>query len=141
MAAKFDLTPAKAYDTLVAFGKPSLRDQVWDGLPARLLRRRRGHRAEKRAAGAAGRTAGTLRRPLDADSRERLLTWMDTYAQRLGHFSDEQERELIELRRASAGLLLERQPGKPSRPSSAVKLNMTKLSTAAALGHWTRFAR
>ena len=30
---------------------------------------------------------------LDEDSRERLVTWMDTYAQLLGHFSDEQERE------------------------------------------------
>ncbi len=46
-------------------------------------------------------------------ARERLLTWLDTYAQRLGHFSDEQEEELIELRRACAGLLIER-PGKQS---------------------------
>lgn len=47
---------------------------------------------------------------LDPDSRERLLTWMDTYAQRLGHFSDEQERALIEFRRACAGIVVERPP-------------------------------
>jgi hypothetical protein len=41
---------------------------------------------------------------LDPDSRVRLVTWMDTYAQLLGHFSDDQERELLELRRAAASL-------------------------------------
>ena len=47
---------------------------------------------------------------LDAGDRERLLTWLDTYAQRLGHFSDEQERELVKLRHASSALLIERAP-------------------------------
>ncbi len=110
VAAKFDLTPAKAYDTLVSFGKPSVHDQVWaayrrgfsvpgDGIAQRsallaLLDSPQGHHEVH----------------FDADARERLLTWLDTYAQRLGHFSDEQERELIELRRGSAGLLIERSP-------------------------------
>ena len=45
---------------------------------------------------------------LDADARERLLTWLDTYAQRIGSFSDAQEQELGKLRRASIGWLCER---------------------------------
>jgi hypothetical protein len=45
---------------------------------------------------------------LDADGRERWLTWLDTYAQCLGHFDDAQERELIELRSRSVELLVER---------------------------------
>jgi hypothetical protein len=35
---------------------------------------------------------------LDDDSRNRLATWMDTYAQRLGSFSVDQEKQLVELR-------------------------------------------
>ncbi len=110
VAAKFDLTPAKAYDTLVAFGKPSLQDQVWAAY-------RRGFSVP--GDGIAQRSAlwrcSTRRKGITTSSstptaRERLLTWLDTYAQRLGHFSEEQERELIELRRACAGLLIERQP-------------------------------
>jgi hypothetical protein len=110
VAAKFDLTPAKAYDTLVAFGKPSLQEQVWQGY-------RRGFSIEGDGLAQQSALLAFLDAPsghydvsLDAESRERLLTWMDTYAQRLGHFSDEQERALLELRRACAGMLTERPP-------------------------------
>jgi hypothetical protein len=41
---------------------------------------------------------------LDADSRDRLATWMDAYAQRLGHYSDEQARELSQFRARLGGL-------------------------------------
>ena len=44
---------------------------------------------------------------LEADSLDRLVTWMDTYAQRLGSFSDGQEEQLRELRRRMAPLLAE----------------------------------
>jgi hypothetical protein len=116
VAAKFDLTPAKAYATLVAYGKPSAFDQVWAAY-------RRGYSVP--GDGIAQRSAlrALLEAPqkhydvtLDADARERLYTWLDTYAQRLGHFSDDQERELEELRRASSALLLER----PARPNTAL---------------------
>jgi mono/diheme cytochrome c family protein len=109
VAAKLDLTAAKAYETLVAFGQPSLQDQVWAAY-------RRGFSVP--GDGIAERSAlwalldapeGHYGAHLDADARERLLTWLDTYAQRLGHFSEAQERELIELRRACGGLLIERQ--------------------------------
>ncbi len=109
VAAKFDLSPDKAYYTLIAYGKSNVQDQVWEAY-------RRGFSLA--GDGIAQRSAlwALLDAPeghqdvrLDADARERLLTWLDTYAQRLGHFSDEQERELIELRRACASLLIERQ--------------------------------
>jgi mono/diheme cytochrome c family protein len=109
-AAKLDLTAVKAYDSLVRFGKPSLYEQVWagyrqgastpgDGLARRsalwaLLSHGKGHYDVK----------------LDAEARERLIVWMDTYAQKLGAFSPDQERQLQELRRACAGLLAERRP-------------------------------
>ena len=44
---------------------------------------------------------------LDADSRERFLTWMDTYAHRLGHFTPQQEEELKQLRRQMRSILVE----------------------------------
>jgi hypothetical protein len=109
VAAKLNLTAAKAYETLVAFGRPSLRDQVWAAY-------RRGFSIP--GDGIAQRSAlwALLDAPeghhdihLDADARERLLTWLDTYAQRQGHFGEAQERELIQLRRAWGSLLIERQ--------------------------------
>ena len=42
---------------------------------------------------------------LRAKDLERLIVWMDTYAQRAGSFDPAQERRLAELRRRSAGLL------------------------------------
>ncbi len=109
VAAKFDLSPDKAYDTLIAHGKPNLQDQVWAAY-------RRGFSVP--GDGIAQRSAlwalldapeGHCNVRLNDDARERLLTWLDTYAQRLGHFSDEQERELIELRRRHMGVPIERQ--------------------------------
>jgi hypothetical protein len=42
---------------------------------------------------------------LDDDGFTRLVTWMDTYAQRLGSFSAEQERELQKFRQQVAAML------------------------------------
>jgi hypothetical protein len=44
---------------------------------------------------------------LDSESLSRVITWMDTYAQRAGHFSDEQETQLAAFRRECAALLQE----------------------------------
>jgi len=112
VAAKLDLTSAKAYETLVAFGQPSVRDQV-------LAAYRRGFSVP--GDGIAQRSAlwslldapeGHYGAHLDAHARERLLTWLDTYAQWQGHFGEAQERELIELRRSWGSLLIERQANK-----------------------------
>ena len=48
---------------------------------------------------------------LEAESLERFTIWMDTYAQRAGSFSPEQELELERLRRKWTDLLAERGPG------------------------------
>jgi hypothetical protein len=37
-----------------------------------------------------------------------VVVWLDAYGQRLGSFSDEQERQLEELKAGSAGLLAAR---------------------------------
>ena len=42
--------------------------------------------------------------------KERFATWMDTYAHRVGHFSDQQERELIDLRDRLSALLERTKP-------------------------------
>jgi len=115
VAARFDLTPGNAYAAVVAFGKPSLQEQVGEAY-------RRGFSVAGEGIAQKSALLALLDAPqghhavqLNADSRERLLTWMDTYAQRLGSFSDEQERDLVELRRASASWLLER----PTRQTAA----------------------
>jgi hypothetical protein len=95
-AAAFDLTPEKSYDALIAYADKDLynlafeRDRSMAGeMPARksrllaLLREGEGH----------------YKVALDAGDLARLATWMDTYVHRIGHFSDEQEAELDELRR------------------------------------------
>lgn len=120
LAARFDLTPPRAYETLIGFGKPSLQDQVWEGY-------RRGYSVAGDGMAHQSALLAFLDRPkghygpaLDAAGRERLVTWMDTYAQRVGHFSDEQERALVELRRSYADMVVDR-PVKaaPSIPSAA----------------------
>jgi hypothetical protein len=105
-AAKFDLTPQKSYEALVAYGKPSLRDHV----------RKRYYEGRSIVNEGAAQTSSLLaylaRDPvhkplLTPGDRERLVTWMDLYAQRVGSFSEQQERELAALRVKLAGILNE----------------------------------
>jgi len=106
-AAKLDLTPDHAYDTLLSFADGDLKKHAFerdasvpgDGTAAnsklwKLLSQPEGH-------------AGVA---LDADSTACLLTWMDTYAQRSGHYSAEQEVQITAFRRTCAPLLRE-EPG------------------------------
>jgi hypothetical protein len=92
-AAETDLTIEKSYDALLSYADKDLynlafeRDRSLAGeMPARKSRLlallRDGHEGVR----------------LDADDLDRLATWMDTYAQRVGHFSDRQEEELRQLR-------------------------------------------
>ncbi len=103
-ARALDLTPGKSYDALLAYGNNDLRTLAFERdrsivgeLPGRrsklmaLLRAKDGHEGVR----------------LDADALDRLATWMDTYAHRVGHFSDEQEKLLDELRRELAAILAE----------------------------------
>ena len=99
--AKLDLSPAKSYGALLAYGK--LGDHV-----------RRHYLLGRSEVGAGGSFASPLlahlrkghqKVKLGAADTERLITWIDVYAQRQGHFSPEQERELQDLRRRHADLL------------------------------------
>jgi len=101
--AKFDLTAAKAYTTLVSYGKPSLAEHVM----ARYLEGR-----STPGAGAAQQSpllkllkAGHYDVKLSRDAWERLAIWMDTYGQRQGHFSPDQAKRLRELKQSMAGML------------------------------------
>jgi cytochrome c553 len=103
-AAAFDLTPSSAYQSLMEFADGQLhklafeRDQsvVFD-MPARQSRLYRMLTGTEEHYGVR----------LSADQRLRLATWMDTYAQRSGSFSEDQERELQTLRKRYAHLLNE----------------------------------
>ena len=102
-AAAFDLTPAKSYESLIHYADDDLkrlafeRDQSFVGqCPAQnskiMTLLREGHYEVR----------------LDGESSERLITWMDTYAHRQGHFSSEQERELLRLKTEWSDMLAPR---------------------------------
>jgi len=104
-AAHLNLTAGKSYESLIAFGKPSLQDQVWQGY-------RQGFSVEGQGIAASSALTALLRKPeapcgakLSTADWERLITWMDSYAQRLGAFDSAQEEALVQLRTQSADLL------------------------------------
>ncbi len=106
-AAKFDLTPARAYQSLTRSGRPSLNDLV-------LTAYRDGVSTEGQNPALRSSVLRQLTDPaghhgvkLDRTSLERFVIWMDTYAQRLGTFSPEQETEMKRLRQAWADLLID----------------------------------
>ncbi|MFH1268810.1 MAG: discoidin domain-containing protein [Planctomycetota bacterium] len=101
--AEFDLTAAHAYDSLVGYGDPSLRTHV-------VTRHRQGRSiagacAARRSPLLALLAEGHYDVELEPGDRQRLITWMDTYAQRLGSFSEGQEERLRRLRREMASVL------------------------------------
>ena len=94
-AAKFNLTSTNAWKALLTFGGEDLkkhaferdRSYVGHGTAAnsklwKQLTDPKGHHDVK----------------LEADALNRFATWMDTYAQRTGHYSEEQEKELVKFR-------------------------------------------
>lgn len=105
VAAKFDLAPAQAYNTLTGHGKPSLRDLVLaayrDGVSAE------GNPPSQRSAWLALLTAPETHHAvaLSRADLDRLTTWLDTYGQRAGAFSPEQETDLKRLRHEWKDLL------------------------------------
>ena len=106
--AKVDLTPSRAYETLVAYGERNLKHEVMVGY-------RRGHSIAGRELSHGSSLVELLERGhamvrLDADDRERLFTWIDTYSQLRGSFGPEQEDELRTLRGRWAPLLEKEQP-------------------------------
>ena len=105
-AAKYDLTPKAAYQSLIKYGgTASLHDHV----------RAKYYEGRSPVGDCEARKSvllGLLQSPkghydvrLDADSLERLFTWMDTYAQNLGSFSEDQEQRLLAHRKEWADML------------------------------------
>jgi len=100
---RFDLTAAKSYDRLMKYGRPSL------------IQHLAGRYRQSRSIAGAGAArvsplVALLRKghyevKLAADDWQRLYTWMDTYAQLRGSFSDKQDEELRQLRQKMAPLL------------------------------------
>jgi hypothetical protein len=92
-AAKLDLTSTNAWQALMKFGG--------DDLKKRAFERDRSLPGDGTAANSKLwqlLTAGHRGVQLTADDRTCLLTWMDTYGQRIGHYSEEQERHLTRFR-------------------------------------------
>ncbi|MHB1038307.1 MAG: HzsA-related protein [Pirellulales bacterium] len=104
-AGKSDLTAGRAYETLIASGNPSLRNYVQ-------MYYREGRSTPGRGVAANSSLLALLNKghyetKLDAAERDRLITWMDTYAQRLGSFSPDQERRLRQLRAELSAMVVE----------------------------------
>ncbi len=106
-AAKFDLTPTRAYHALTHSGQPSLNDLVLSAYRDGVSKEGRNLAMRSSVLRLLADPAGHHGVKLDRASLERFVTWMDTYAQRVGTFSPEQEQELERLRRRWADLLIE----------------------------------
>jgi len=113
-ARKFNLTAPKAYASLCNYGKPSLRSHVH-------VDYRRGTSAEGNCQAANSPVLAKLFGPkghndvkLTDEDRRRFIVWMDSYAQRAGSFSDDQERRLTEMRKRYAHMLIEPQRSPPA---------------------------
>lgn len=104
-AARLVLTADKAYETLTRYGRPSLYDQVMKGYREGISRPGEGLARTSVLLQWLDRAEGHRGVVLDPDSRERLTTWLDVYAQRVGAFSPEQEAELERLLREWADLV------------------------------------
>lgn len=105
LAAKFDLSTEGSYERLVSYGEESLKQHIGE----------RYQDGKSLSGSGPAKTSALLAYlktdvahqsvKLDKESSERLITWMDTYAQRLGSFSAGQENDLEELKRTMASLL------------------------------------
>ncbi len=111
-AAAFDLRAGTAYTSLTQYGTPSLHEHVWAGY-------RKGASSQGACAARQSALLAKLMEPkghhkvvLDAEDLERFVTWMDTYAQRLGSFGEAQEQDLRVLRTRWESLLAPRAAGR-----------------------------
>ncbi|MHB1038306.1 MAG: HzsA-related protein [Pirellulales bacterium] len=100
-AQKMDFRPGHSYDTIMNYGSPSLQDQVLTG-----------YRQGRSVIGSNESRHSVFfkllkdKHPeLTADDWDRVITWMDTYAQRSGSFSPDQEKQVRALRERMAPML------------------------------------
>jgi hypothetical protein len=100
---QWDLTATHSYDTLVNYGSPSLREHV-------LARYNEGRSTPGACASARSPLVKLLEQnhhdvALTPDAWQRLYVWLDTYGQRQGSFSADQEDRLVALRAQLKSLL------------------------------------
>jgi hypothetical protein len=100
-ATAFDLTPAKAYDSLISYSSEDLKNLAFEKPRSEI-----GDCPARKSKLLALLTEGGGHEGVQLDPLS-LVTWMDTYAQRQGSFSDEQEQKLRDFRREMAALLAE----------------------------------
>jgi hypothetical protein len=101
-AARVDLSMDRAFDALLTFGGEDLKKLAFErdrSLP------NQGTAAHSRLWKLLTSGEGHSGVKLSRVERDRLSLWMDTYAQRQGHFSEQQARELEEFRARNARLL------------------------------------
>ena len=101
--AEFDLSPEKSYESLVNYGQPSLKTHV-------TTRYRQGFSTAGACAAKMNPLVALLEKghyevQLADDQWQRIITWMDTYGQRLGSFSEDQEQRLQQLRQEMTSML------------------------------------
>ena len=94
-AARLDLSEQNAYRNLMAFHEKDLEKLAFEK-----DRSEAGHGVARQSKLIALLSQDPTHRgiSLGEDGLERLVTWMDTYAQSQGHFSPEQEQQLIALK-------------------------------------------
>jgi len=101
-AAQFDLTARHAYGALLGYAEKDLEKLAFEKDRSEV---NQGPAAQSKLLAFLSQDPLHRDIPLDDDSFERLVTWMDTYAHSQGHFSPEQEQHLLALRDAYRHLL------------------------------------
>lgn len=107
-AAKFDLTAGKSYQALISYAGEDLKNLAFEK-PESAVGDSPARKAKVMALLTEGEGHEGVR--LDADSFDRLVTWMDTYAHLQGSFSEDQEQQLRRLRQDWAHLIAESRAG------------------------------
>jgi len=101
-AARFDLTAAKSYNSLTSYADKDIEKLAFEkdrSIPGQCVA------ANSKLMAMLTGPDGHEGVRLDPDSHARLVTWLDTYAQRQGHFSPEQAEKLRAFREELAGML------------------------------------
>jgi hypothetical protein len=98
----------QSYRALTKFGKVSLQKMIGEQLRIHIPETKPYEYMSKRSSLLAHLKSGHKKIELSAEDMERLLTWMDTYAQIQGHFSDEQEKRLAAMRKLHANIIADR---------------------------------
>jgi hypothetical protein len=103
---QWDLTPGRSYETLVSYGAPSLRDHV-------MARYNEGRSTPGACAAARNPMVQLIKQnhydvALATEDWQCLFTWLDTYGQKQGSFSEDQDNRLVQLRSRMKTLLSER---------------------------------